>query len=288
MLISDTSMNRLLSLSSALLILTSPAQSAVSEILLENWAGFTLDVDNDGVPDFAGTTSNLQNVSLTSYADGNPFTFQTIPGARPGQGTVGSAWQFANLNELKADAIYAGEITVLTPVFGDLHMSEGAPVVLNANKAKPIWAGWRFGTLGSTNDPLSIIGFVLDATDFFASGGSSPVKLHTHHYGNLSPGESLSVSLATALGEEGPDSSPSPSPREGPLSVNFTPTGPGAGQLTVDSIEGLTYELLRSTDLITKTPIESKPGTGGSLTFSFDESATSLARAFFFIRESSP
>jgi hypothetical protein len=41
-----------------LLALASSLRADVSEVLLADWAGFSLDVDGDGVADFAGSTSD--------------------------------------------------------------------------------------------------------------------------------------------------------------------------------------------------------------------------------------
>ena len=257
-----------------LILFQSPVQADLSSVTLANWASFSLDVDGDGVADFAGSTSDKQNVALTSYTDGGIST-HNLPGARPGQGSYGTAWQFTTIAALKADSIFAGDVSLVTPLFGDLHLGEGNPTVFNINSAEPIWAGWRFGTAGSGNDPFTIIGAVLDAREFFESDGAAPIKLYTHLYGSIGLGDPpMSVSLATALIIPKLAST-----------TNFT--GPKTGTITVPSLVGKTYRLHRSTSLGSPgAVIDTKAGTGSPLIFNFDESASSLAKGFFYVSES--
>ena len=90
------------------------ASAEVNEVLLANWASFTLDVDGDEMADFKGSTSNTENITLINVAEGNAFTVQNLPGTRPGQGTLGSSFNFATIAAIQADAIYAGSCLLYT------------------------------------------------------------------------------------------------------------------------------------------------------------------------------
>lgn len=184
------------------------------------------------------------------------------------------------MGDLQADSIYAGSISINTPqIVNTLHLAENAPVVFNANEAQPILAGWRFGTSGTGNDPLTIIGFVLDATDFFNSGGTAPIKL----YGSLSPADdAISASLATALGLGGVSAAVG-----GVLPTTFSFAGPKAGSITTPSVVGKTYRLHRVTDLGSAgTVVDTREGTGNPIAFTFDDSAGAVDKAFYYVTES--
>lgn len=269
-----------------LFVCTHTVRAAVNDVLLADWSSFSLDVDGDSVADFEGSTSNNQNVTLINYAEGNTFTVQNLPGTRPGQGTLGSSFTFADLAALQADAIYAGSVSIIPPqVFGPLHLAENSAVVFNANPSAPIVAGWRFGTSGTANDPLAIIGFVLDATEFFSSGGTAPIKLYTHHFGSLDQNDpALSVSLATALGL-GTGAGSAAVNGFLPTTVSFT--GPKAGSISTPSVTGKTYRLHRLIDLgTTGTVVDTQTGTGNPLVFTFDDSSSGTSRAFYYLTES--
>lgn len=220
---------------------------------------------------------------MINFAEGNTFTVQNLPGTRPGQGTLGSSFTFSTIAALQADPIYAGSVSINATLFGDLHLAENASVIFNANPATPVLAGWRFGTSGTGNDPLTIIGFVLDTTEFFSSGGTAPIKLYTHLYGSLSIGDpALSVSLATALGLGGGSAAVG-----GVLPTTAMFTGPKAGNITTPSVIGKTYRLHRLTDLGTSaTVVDTQAGTGNPIVFTFDDSAGNVNQAFYYITES--
>ena len=256
-------------------------QAALAEIALADWDAYQLDVDGDGEADFEGSLSTQQNVSLINNFDFS-FAEHSFPGRLPGQGSGGSARPFSTLDEVRSDAIFSGRIEPATPLFGDLHA--GTTIgVFNANKAKPIWAGWRFGTGGRGSEPFQIIGFILDATAFFESGGSEAILLYTHHYGEVSLGESLAfVSLATALGEEAP-SNPGTPPSGVAADVEYATYW--SGTMSIQSEPGKVYQLWRSTDFKQSLVLETKNGTGGVLTFLFDDSRMPADAAFFWITE---
>ena len=254
----------------------------LSEVGLVDWATFSLDVDGDGLADFAGSTSNNQNIALTSVVDGNPFTVQNFPGALPGQGTVGTANTFPSIAALQADPIYAGGVSLNPTVLGALHFTEGLPVVFNANASTPVVAGWRFGTAGTGDEPLSVLGFVLDAGEFFNSGGTSAIKLYARKFGALLPGDpAIPVSLATILD---PDDG---TPGGGVLATSVEFTGPKTGNISVASQAGKTYRLYRTTDLSQPGEvIDTQSGTGGNLVFGFADSASPSPAAYFYVTES--
>ncbi len=258
-------------------------QAATSRVSLAGWDAFSLDVDGDGEPDFEGSLSNEQNVALVSRFDTSLATNQ-FPGLLPGQGAGGSSNQFGSLTELQASEIYSGDVTPVTPLFGDLHLGTSV-VVLNANKAKPVWAGWRFGTSGKGNEPFEVIGFILDASAFFESGGTAEIELHTFHYGMVALGDTLAnLSLASAL--DGNASQPIPPVADAPVEVTFEFDGPWRGSFSVMSQLGKTYHLHRSVDLLNSIITESQAGTGGMLSFEFDDSQAPAKQAFYWLAES--
>ncbi len=262
---------------------TVTVQSASVGIPLAEWDAFSLDVDGDGEPEFEGSLSNEQNVALISRFDTSLATNQ-FPGLLPGQGAGGSSNQFASLADVQSDAIYSGSVMPVQPLFGDLHLGT-AVTVHNANEAKPVWAGWRFGTSGAGNDPFEVIGFILDATAFFQSGGTAPIELHTHRYGQVTLGETLGgLSLASTLGAA---VLPGPSdPGEAvAFGVETTFEGPWTGVLSFESQVGKNYQFHRSVDLLSSTIAESLAGTGERLSFRFDESQSPAERAFFWVKE---
>ncbi len=259
------------------------ASAEVNEVLLANWASFTLDVDGDEMADFKGSTSNTENITLINVAEGNAFTVQNLPGTRPGQGTLGSSFNFATIAAIQADAIYAGSVSINTPqIINTLHLAENSSVVFNANETTPILAGWRFGTSGTGNDPLTIIGFILDTTEFFSSGGAAPIKLYTHLYGVLGPGDpALSVSLATALGVGGGSAAVG-----GVLPTTSSFTGPKSGSITTPSVIGKTYRLHRLANLgASATVVDTRSGTGSEIVFTFDDSDRNVSQAFYYVTE---
>ena len=73
-------------------------------------------------------------------------------------------------------------------------------------------------------------------------------------------------------------------PISGVLEADVQFTGSKSGQITVQSEVGFTYSLRRSTDLVTDAEVSSMTGDGTPLVFSFDDSASSDSRAFFWIR----
>ena len=258
-------------------------EAATTSVSLSEWDAFTLDVDGDGEAEFEGSLSNAQNVALLSRFDSALATHE-FPGLLPGQGAGGSSNQFTTMAELEASDIFSGDVRPVTPLFGDLHLGTSV-VVLNANKAKPIWGGWRFGTSGSGNDPFEVIGFVLDTSAFFQSEGAAPIELHTFHYGAVALGENLmNLSLASALGGEAPSPViPEPSV---PFELTATFEGPWRGSISVTSQLGKSYQLHRSLDLLSSGVAESKPGTGGVLSFQFDDSLAPSNQAFYWVTES--
>lgn len=258
------------------------ARAELNQVSLAEWDAFALDVDGDGEADFEGSLSDEQNIALLSRFD-TSLAVNTFPGLLPGQGAGGSSNQFGSLDELRANDLFSGDVAPVHPLFGDLHLGTTV-VVLNANKRKPIWAGWRFGTSGEGNDPFEVIGFVLDASAFFESGGADPIALYTRHYGTVALGEVLTgLSLAAALGE-----SPSPGGGGGPatpVAAQAAFDGPWSGSLTVPSTVGRHYALRRSLDLVESTIEEAQAGTGDPLVFRFDDAAAPAQRAFFWVEE---
>lgn len=278
----------------ALLLGVAPlAQAARVQVALADWDPFELDVDGDGETEIRGSLSNEQNIAVSIHFDFS-IAVHNFPGTLPGQGGGGSANNFATLDALRADPIFSGDISLVTPLFGDFHLGTNT-AVLNANKAKPIWAGWRFGTAGTGNEPFQVFGFIIDASAFFQTEGQAPIDVYTHLYGSLSFGDTLSnVSLASTLGDGGAPTpvppTPTPNqpepapPTEHPeflIDAEFTSVH--SGSLSFLSQVGFTYHLRQATALPESTIEATLEGNGERLTFTFDDTKDPKQQAIFWV-----
>lgn len=96
------------------------------------------------------------------------------------------------------DSLYSSEffsLTLLIPNYtgrdsdiGGGHSTFGV--------GNPINAAWMLGTAGTGSDPVSVVGIVVDATNYYATSGTAPIDLYTHNFGQFGPGESPFLSLA--------------------------------------------------------------------------------------------
>ena len=54
-----------------------------------------------------------------------------------------------------------------------------------------IAAFWAFGTAGTGSQTVSLVGMVVDFSEYYASNGFADIAFYTHHYGTFGPGDEL-------------------------------------------------------------------------------------------------
>ena len=97
---------------------------------------------------------------------------------------------FSDLNELMASDFFGLALSIPAYTSRDSDIGGGFAGFSN------IGAAWMFGTFGTGNDPVSVVGLVLDAREYSGSSGNAPMALYTHFYGLYAPGQRPFLSLA--------------------------------------------------------------------------------------------
>ena len=232
-------------------------------------AAASLDFDGDGMAELSTFEVFRGQMTFGIQVDGvgNPMQF-------PDDVFVGiNTRSFDSSSALISSSIFSGDFTAQSDL-GRIYDNIQGTLFLYA--AEPIMAGWIYGTSGSGAADVHLIGMVIDATDYFNSGGNADLKVYHYDFGAFGPGESLAN--ATLASTSYPT-------RHGPLPSTSEFDGPRRGRILVPTILGKTYHLMRGTHPGQGTSILTRAGTGAVETFPWDDSASSDSNAFFWVEE---
>lgn len=248
---------------------TLPAESALTLIPPSAMATASLDFDGDGLMELNTfqVSGDVMSSQIQVDAVNTPIQF-------PDDVFVGiNLRRFDSSSALITSTIFSGDFTAQTDLD---RMSDDATGGLFILASEPILAGWIYGTSGSDAADVHLIGMVIDAIDYFSSGGTADLKVYHYDFGAFGPGESLANATLAST------SYPS---RQGPLPSTSEFDGPRRGRILVPTILGKTYQLMRGPRPGEGTAILTRPGTGAVETFPWDDSASTDPCAFFWVQE---
>lgn len=174
-----------LSVSTALLA----GGSAVAETIAVDplaGAGFELDIDGDGVGEFTGMFGDPAGTQL-----GIGLTFDGLTESAE----IGSQAFIGVTSARQPDLESLTELRGFADLFVAPSVVERSASLDNAGNSAflfsgdPLLAQWTFGTSGSGTDPVRLIGWIVDARDYFSSGGDADIVIHYHDFGEVSAGD---------------------------------------------------------------------------------------------------
>ncbi len=235
---------------------------------------FSLDVDGDGEPELSGLwfTEWGGEWSVTVGIRVDPT--EEVP-TLADQGFVG----------VFAEGGSSLEVLASTQVFEPLFHPPGStlrrdPVAVSGgvvlSAAEPVVGSWSYGTAGVDDEPVHLIGLVVDATAAFASNGAEAVRIHYRDFGSFAGGEAPLILGLAATGA--PFASPPPS-------VEFDFPEPKRVRASVSSVLGMTYRLQRRAGAGEWSVIETRPGTGRPMVVEWDDALAASDAALFRIEE---
>lgn len=259
-----------------LALLLSPLASAtVVSVPPGGLAGFTLDIDSDGVAEFT---------DFLFWQETNQIYFQfnvdgiDIPTTFPDDLFVGFRGDvFASKEALISSSMFSGDLAIPTEYTRLYNDITGLSML---EESTPIFAAWMFGSLGDGSEELRLLAMIVDSTEFFASDHTSNLRIYFHDYGSFAGGEGISGASLAATGINSSASSQ--------LDADVEFIGPKSGLIRVASKEGRTYRLKRGSSPGSGVTIATLIGTGETLTMSWDDSGSIDAVAFFWVEEVTP
>lgn len=233
---------------------------------------FSLDIDSDGFAEFENFYYSLEEgrIYFLTHVDGidvsTTFPDEAFVGLRSDV--------FATTGELAGSSMFTGDLLVPE---GFNRINDSITGVGSIHDAEPLFAAWMYGSLGTGAEDLRLLGMVIDATDFFSSGGSADLKIFFHDYGAYGGGEGID---GASLAQTGILST----------SLNHLDSvaefiGPKSGLIRVQSEVGKTYQLMRGASPGSGQSIATLQGTGQVLTLSWDDTESSDGSAFFWVAE---
>jgi hypothetical protein len=229
----------------------------------------SLDLDGDGLADLSRFEESGGVMSCNIIVDAVNTSIQfpddVFAGINLGRFNASSA--------LISSSIFSGNFTAQSNLSRNFDNIQGNLFLL---ASEPILAGWIYSTSGSGAADVHLVGMVIDATDYFISGGTADWKVYHYDFGAFGPGESLANATLAST------SYPS---RQGPLPSTTEFDGPRRGRILVPTILGKTYQLLRGPRPGQGTAILTRPGTGAVETFPWDDSASTDPCSFFWVQE---
>ena len=258
-----------------LFLLGSFASGAVVSVPPGGLGSFVLDIDSDGFAEFRnfGYWPEGNQIAFEFHVDGID-TITTFPDV-PFLGIRGDT--FASKEALVASTMFSGDLVV---PLGYTRLYDSITGVAFVNGDNPIFAAWMYGSLGSGSDELRLLGMVVDATEFFSSGGNANLDIFFHDYGSFAGGESITGASLSLTGINTGVSSQ--------LEADVEFMGPKSGLMRVASKLGSTYRLKKGSAPGDGTTIATLAGTGGVLTLSWDDTGSPDERAFFWVEEFTP
>ncbi|MCU0795610.1 MAG: PEP-CTERM sorting domain-containing protein [Akkermansiaceae bacterium] len=175
------------------LCFVAPLHAAMVSVTPAQFGTFSLDVDSDGTADLSNLASQVGGLSYAVRVDGMAAgSYVTFPD------TTFAGFEsrsFSDLSALSLDSLFSGNFTAPALINREFDNIPGSGF---ATSAAPVHAWWAYGTSGSGNAPLHLLGFVADFTDYFTSGGTAAVDIYYHDYGSFSAGQNAgTVTLAT-------------------------------------------------------------------------------------------
>lgn len=256
-------------------LLSSLAGGTVVSVPPEGLGSFVLDIDSDGFAEFRdfGYSAQENTVFFGFHVDGidsiTTFPDEDFVGIR--------AKAFSSTAELVSSTMFSGDLTV--PV-GYTRLYDSIQGYGWINPSLPLFAAWMYGSLGSGSEELRLLAMVVDATNFFNSGGSADLQIYFHDYGSFAGGEGIS---GASLSRTGINTGASTQ-----LNANVEFIGPKSGLIRVASKSGRTYHLKKGDTPNDGVIIATLMGTGGVLTLSWDDTNSDDAKAFFWVEEITP
>ncbi len=255
------------------LALSDLGSGAVISVPASDLGLFSLDLDSDGFAEFERFYfyEEASQIYFLTHVDGidSSTTF-------PDEEFVGIRWGvFASTQELAASSMFSGDLLVPE---GFNRLYDSIQGIMTIDQAEPLFAAWMYGSLGTGSDDLRLLGMVIDASDFFSSGGTADLRIFFHDYGSYGGGEGINgASLAqTGILSEGLKH----------LDSVAEFIGPRSGLIRVPSQIGKTYQLMRGKSPGTGVTIATLQGSGQILTLSWDDTESADASAFFWVVES--
>ncbi len=168
-----------------LALLYSHTQAATVSVTPAQFASTSLDLDSDGQAEFGNLQAQIGGVSyqitVDGMAAGSYVTFPDVTFAGFESRT------FTDLTSLSLNSLFSGNFTAPTLINREFNNFAGSGFV---DASAPIHAWWAYGTAGSGSSPLSLVGLVIDFTEYFNTGGTAAVDIYYHHYGTFSSGQS--------------------------------------------------------------------------------------------------
>lgn len=148
---------------------------------------------------------------------------------------------------------------------------------------RPILGCWGYGTSGGlsnggmADDPVRLVGLVIDATEYFTSGRTSAVKVYWNDYGAIASGEAARWITLADTGV--------PRHVESLGGVLSEFVGRRKICFRFESELGLKYRVLRNTGRDDPEEVLVADGTGEQMTLVWDDSGRESSKAFFTLEE---
>lgn len=160
------------------------AHSAHVVINTSSASEFSLDIDQDGIPEiglFGLVPDDSSGFQLTVDALSESTDFISM-------NFVGIATERTDsIGSLFSSSFITGDFTAPNTLERAIDGANGAAFVL---KDFPVLGLWFYGSSGSSGQPVHLLGAVADFTDFYLSGGTGDVNFYYHDFGTFDAGQS--------------------------------------------------------------------------------------------------
>jgi hypothetical protein len=245
----------------------------VVSLPVSSMATYSLDLDLDGVPEVERFLYDNQSGSLSFVGYLDALDAGTVFPDEPFYGSGGGV--FSSLAALAASPKWCGAFLAPSVINRFENNVPGYGII---TASEPVWAYWSYGTSGFGTQNVHLQAVVVDATAYFTSGRTADLKIYYHDYGSFAAGEGLNPAILAGTGV--------PVLASTRLAAEFEFLGPKSGTIKVASTAGRIYRLMRGTELRVGVMVSTAAGTGAELTLSWDDSASTDPRAFFWVEES--
>lgn len=176
-------------------------EAAVVSVTPDQFAGFSLDIDGDGVAELRRFQPTTGVVAFDLTADGMAVGSHVNFPSTTFAGFESAA--FTDPLSLEMSDLFSGIYTAPAVISRQFDNIVGGGF---GQATAPIYAWWSYGTTGSSNAPVHLLGVVIDFRDYFSSGGSAAIDVYYHDFGSFGTGQTSGLISLAATGVPEPTS----------------------------------------------------------------------------------
>jgi hypothetical protein len=146
-----------------------------------------IDIDGDGT----GELRTFVTTEISASYQVRPDVLEGIGGTAIGPFSPHLSFSsalFSSVGSLLGSDFLS--LNLVLPPYTDRY-SNGANGIIGLSPSNPVSATWMIGSSGDGTDPISVVGIVIDYSQFYSSRGLEPVLIYTHNYGSFLPADSV-------------------------------------------------------------------------------------------------